>query len=73
MGEKAEEIALEQELKRVLVEVPGGRRPVVMQDAGTIIEGTEVEIAAPAGTNEARSDQDVGGRSTTTAPVYEVR
>jgi len=41
-------------------------------DAGEIIEGTEVEIASPAGKNGARSDKDGGGRSTTVAPVYEV-
>ncbi len=41
-------------------------------DAGKITEGTEVEIASRAGTNEMRSDKDVGGRSITAAPVYEV-
>ena len=40
--------------------------------AGEILEGTEVEIASAAGTNDERSDKDVGGRSTTEAPVYEV-
>jgi len=35
-------------------------------------EGAEVEIGSTAGTNDARSDEDVGGRSTTVAPVYEV-
>ena len=44
----------------------------LLHDAGDIIEGTEVEIASPAGKNEARSDKDVGGRSTTAAPIYEV-
>ena len=44
----------------------------LLRDAGEIIEGTEVEIASPAGANDARSDKDVGGRSTTVAPVYEV-
>ena len=44
----------------------------LLHDAGDIIEGTEVEIASPAGKNEARSDGDVGGRSTTAAPIYEV-
>jgi hypothetical protein len=44
----------------------------LLSEAGDIIEGTEVEIASPAGTNDARSDKDVGGRSTTAAPVYEV-
>jgi len=44
----------------------------LLRDAGAIVKGTVVEIATRAGTNEARSDKDVGGRSTTAAPVYEV-
>jgi hypothetical protein len=44
----------------------------LLRDAGKITEGTEVDIAARAGTNEVRSDKDLGGRSTTAAPVYEV-
>jgi hypothetical protein len=44
----------------------------LLHDAGEILEGTEVEIVSGAGTNDARSDKDVGGRSTTVAPVYEV-
>jgi hypothetical protein len=44
----------------------------LLRDAGKITEGTEVEIATRAGTNEVRSDKDVGGRSSTAAPVYEV-
>jgi len=44
----------------------------LLRRAGKITEGTEVEIASLAGTNDARSDEDVGGRSTTPAPVYEV-
>ena len=36
----------------------------LLRDAGDIIEGTEVEIVSPAGKNDARSDKDVGGRST---------
>ena len=44
----------------------------LLRDAGDIIEGAEVEIVSTAGTNHARSDKDVGGRSTTVAPVYEV-
>ena len=44
----------------------------LLRDAGKIPGGTEVEIATRAGTNELRSDKDVGGRSTTAAPVYEV-
>jgi hypothetical protein len=44
----------------------------LLNDAGDISEGTVVEIASKAGTNDARSDKDVGGRSTTEAPVYDV-
>ncbi len=44
----------------------------LLRDAGEIVEGAEVEIASRAGTNAVRSDKDVGGRSTTAAPVYEV-
>jgi hypothetical protein len=44
----------------------------LLSDAGVISEGTAVEIASKVGTNDARSDEDVGGRSTTAAPVYEV-
>ena len=43
----------------------------LLRDAGEIIEGAEVEIASGAGTNDARSDDDLGGRSATVAPVYE--
>ena len=44
----------------------------LLSKAGDIVEGTEVEIASRAGTNDTRSDKDVGGRSSTAAPVYEV-
>lgn len=44
----------------------------LLHGAGEIPEGTEVEITSTAGTNDTRSDKDVGGRSTTVAPVYEV-
>ena len=44
----------------------------LLRDAGKIPEGTEVDVASRAGTNEVRSDQDVGGRSTTAGPVCEV-
>ena len=44
----------------------------LLRDAGDIIEGAEVEVTSGAGTNDARSAKDVGGRSTTVAPVYEV-
>ena len=44
----------------------------ILCDAGEIVEGDAVEIKSSAGHNDARSDKDVGGRSTTPAPVYEV-
>jgi len=44
----------------------------LLRDAGEMPEGAEVEVGSTAGTNDARSDEDVGGRSTTVAPVYEV-
>jgi hypothetical protein len=44
----------------------------LLRDAGKITEGTDVEIASRAGTNDVRSDEDIGGPSTTGAPVYEV-
>jgi hypothetical protein len=44
----------------------------LLRDAGKIPEGTDVEIASRAGTNDVRSEEDAGGRSTTAAPVYEV-
>ena len=43
-----------------------------MRNAGEITEGTEVEIVSPAGRNDERSDEDVGGRSANVAPVYDV-
>jgi hypothetical protein len=44
----------------------------LLTDAGEIKKGTVVEIATKAGTNDARADEDVGGRSSTEEPVYEV-
>lgn len=44
----------------------------LLRDAGDIAEGEVVEIKSSAGSNDARSDKDVGGLSTTPAPVYEV-
>ena len=44
----------------------------LLRVAGKIRKGAEVEIGARAGTNEVRSEKDVGGRSTTPSPVYEV-
>ncbi len=41
----------------------------LLSDAGDIPEGEVVEIKTIAGHNDARSDRDVGGRSTTAAPV----
>ena len=44
----------------------------LLHRAGKIVKGTAVEVKSIAGSNDARSDKDVGGRSTTPAPVYEV-
>ena len=44
----------------------------LLRDAGEIAVETKVEIASRAGTNDDRSDEDVGGRSRKVAPVYEV-
>jgi hypothetical protein len=44
----------------------------LLRDAGKIAEGKDVDIASRAGTNDVRSDEDVGGQSTNAAPVYEV-
>jgi hypothetical protein len=49
----------------------------LLRDAGDIAEGTEVDIATRAGTNDIRSDKKARGRKargrrTTPAPVYKV-
>ena len=44
----------------------------LLRDAGKITEGAEVDVVSVAGTNDERSDPDLGGRSATVAPVYEV-
>jgi len=44
----------------------------LLRDAGKITEGAEVDVVSVAGTNDERSDEDLGGRSATVAPVYEV-
>jgi hypothetical protein len=44
----------------------------LLRDAGDISEGTEVEIVSGAGTNDTRSEKDIGGRSTAVEPVYQV-
>ena len=44
----------------------------LLRDAGKIVEGAVVEIESQAGTNDARTDEDVGGWSATVAPVYAV-
>jgi len=40
--------------------------------AGEIDEETAVDVVTNVGTNESRSDGDIGGPSTTPAPVYAV-
>ena len=41
-------------------------------DAGAIVEGTAVEIGTKSGINAERCAEDVGGQSTSEAPVYAV-
>jgi hypothetical protein len=45
-------------------------RAKLLTDAGKIVRGAVVNIRSRAGTNDARTDDDVGGRSTTPEPVY---
>ena len=44
----------------------------LLHDAGKIVKGAAVEIKSLAGLCDVRSDKDVGGRSTTPEPVYDV-
>ena len=45
----------------------------LLNDAGEIEEGTDVEIVSSSGTNAERTADDSGGQTTTVAPVYAVR
>ena len=45
----------------------------LLSDAGVIKQGTVVDLGAKVAANDDRSADDVGGASTTTAPVYEVK
>ena len=44
----------------------------LLSNAGVIDEGTTVDIGAKVATSSERSADDVGGESTTPAPVYAV-
>ena len=44
----------------------------LLSDAGVIEEGTAVDVGAKVAMNADRSADDVGGESTTPAPVYAV-
>ena len=44
----------------------------LLSDAGVIDEGSTVDIGAKVATNADRCAEDVGGESTTPAPVYAV-
>jgi hypothetical protein len=44
----------------------------LLSDAGVIEEGTAVDVGAKVATNADRYADDVGGESTTPAPVYAV-
>jgi hypothetical protein len=50
-----------------------GMKGKLLSDAGVLKEGTAVDLGAKVATNEERSADDVGGASTTPAPVYEVK
>jgi hypothetical protein len=47
-------------------------RAKLLTDAGRIVRGAVVNISSRAGTNDARTELDVGGRSNTPQPVYVV-
>ncbi len=44
----------------------------ILRKSGNIKKGATVEVGAKTGTNEERGHEDVGGTSTTSAPVYAV-
>ena len=44
----------------------------LLRKSGKIERGATVEVGAKTGTNEERGPEDVGGTSTTSAPVYSV-
>jgi hypothetical protein len=44
----------------------------LLSDAGEIVRGAAVKLRSRAGTNDVRTDEDVGGRSDTAEPVYVV-
>ena len=44
----------------------------LLRNAGEMVEGAVVEIKSGAGTNDARTGEDVGGSSEIVAPVYTV-
>jgi hypothetical protein len=44
----------------------------VLRKPGNVEKGATVEVGAQTGTNEHRVTEDVGGASTTAAPVYAV-
>ena len=46
-------------------------KATLLRDASKITEAKDVDNASRAGTNDVRSDEDVGGQSTSPAPVYE--
>jgi hypothetical protein len=44
----------------------------ILRKSGKIEKGATVEVGAKTGTNKERGPEDVGGTSTTSAPVYAV-
>jgi len=47
-------------------------KATLLHQAGNIKEGTTVEIGAKTGANDKRGPDDIGGASTTSAPVYAI-
>ena len=47
-------------------------KATLLHHAGNIKEGATVELGGKTGTNDARGPDDLGGASTTSAPVYAI-
>jgi hypothetical protein len=45
-------------------------KATLLHRAGTIEEGATVDVVGRTGTNDERGPDDIGGASTTSAPVY---
>jgi hypothetical protein len=47
-------------------------KATLLHQAGNIKEGATVDLGGKTGTNETRGPDDLGGASTTSAPVYAI-